>query len=64
MFVTIYDIQRIKCMLQLYMLMQMSFRFKIHIHKWYLGQTEVVGYFFMLGFSFTRDLIVSLVQTR
>ena len=51
-------------MLQPYMLMQMLFRFKIRIHKWYLGHTRVVGYLFMLGFSFTCDLIVSLVQQR
>ena len=51
-------------MLQSYMLMHMPFRFKIRIHKWYLGQTGVVGYLFMFGFSFTCDLIVSLVQTK
>ena len=31
-------------------------------HKWYLGETGGVGYFFMLVFSFTFDLIVSLAQ--
>ena len=46
------------------MLMQIPFRFKIRIHKWYLGPTGEVGYLFMLGFSFTYDLIVSLVQTK
>ena len=35
-------------MLQPYMLMQMPFRFKIRIHKWYLGQMGLVGYLFML----------------
>ena len=39
-------------MLQPYMLMQTPFRFNIRIHKWYLGPTGVVGYLFMLGFSF------------
>ena len=39
-------------MLQPYMLMQMPFRFKIRIHKWYLGQTAVVVYLFMLVFLF------------
>ena len=46
-------------MMQLYMLMQMPFHFKIRIHMWYLGQTGVV-----VGVSFTCDLIVSLVQTK
>ena len=48
--------------LQPIVLMQNPFRFKIGIHKRYLCQTEVVGYFFVLGFSFKFDLIVSLVQ--
>ena len=51
-------------MLQLYMLVQVPFRFKIRIHKWYLGQTGVVGYLFMHSFSFKCDLIVSQVQTE
>ena len=43
--------------------MQIPFRFKIGIHKWYLGQTGMgVGYLCMLGFIFTFDLIVSLAQ--
>ena len=49
-------------MLQHNMWMQTPFRSNIGIHKWYLGETEGVGYFFMLVFSFTFDLIVSLAQ--
>ena len=45
--------------------MQIPFRFKIGIHKWYLGQTGGMGYLCMLGFSFfTFDLIVSLAQEK
>ena len=44
--------------------MQMQFRFKIGIRKWYLYQTGVVGYLCMLGFSFKFYLIVSLVQAE
>ena len=51
-------------MLQPITWMQIPFRFKIGIHKWYLGQTGGVGYFCMFGFSFTFDLIVSLAQTK
>ena len=49
-------------MLQPIVWTQTPFGFKIGIHKWYLGQTGGGGYFFMLGFSFSWDLIVSLVQ--
>ena len=42
--------------------MQMPFRFKIGIHKWYLDQTGGTGYLCMLGLSFTFGLIVSLAQ--
>ena len=44
--------------------MQNPFRFKIDIHKWYLGQTGVTGYLLMLGIRFTFDLIVSLAQAK
>ena len=44
------------------MWMQTQFRCNIGIHKWYLGETGGMGYFFMLVFSFTFDLIVSLAQ--
>ena len=42
--------------------MQMPFRANIGFHVWYLCETGGVGYFFMLVFSFTFDLIVSLAQ--
>ena len=42
--------------------MQTPFRSNIGIHKRYLGETGGVGYSFMLVFSFTFDLIVSLAQ--
>ena len=38
--------------LQHNMWMQTPFRSNIGIHKWYLGETGGVGYFFMLVFSF------------
>ena len=44
------------------MWMQTPFRSYIGFHKWYLGETGGVGYFFRLLFSFTFDLIVSLAQ--
>ena len=43
---------------------QIPFRFKIGIHKWYLGQMRGIGYLCMLGFSVTFDLIVSLAQAE
>ena len=42
--------------------MQTPFRSSISIRKWYLGETGGVGHFFILVFSFTFDLIVSLAQ--
>ena len=41
---------------------QISFRFKIGIHKWYLGLARGIGNLCLLDFSFTFDLIVSLTQ--
>ena len=54
----------LKCILQPNTWMKIPFRFKIGIHKWYLGQKEGVGYLCTLGFSFTFDLIVSLAQAK
>ena len=51
-------------MLQPNTLIQIPFRFIIDIRKTYLGQTGVVRYLCMLGFSFTFDLIVSLAQAK
>ena len=42
--------------------MQTLFRSSIGFHKWYLGETGGFGHFFMLAFSFTFDLIVSLAK--
>ena len=42
--------------------MQKPFRSNIGFHKWNLGETGGVGYFFMLDFSFTFDLTVSLAK--
>ena len=54
----------LKCMLQPNTWMQIPFRFKIGIHKWYLGQTWGEGYLCMLVFSFAFDLIVSLARAK
>ena len=40
------------------MWMQTLFRSSIGFHKWYLGETGGVEYFFMLVFSFTFDLFL------
>ena len=40
------------------------FGLKIGIQKWYLGQTGGGGVLLMLGFRFTWDLVVSLVQAN
>ena len=50
-------------MLQPNTLLQIAFRFKIGIHKLYLGTGEV-GYLCKLGVSVTFDLIVSLAQAK
>ena len=50
--------------LQPNMWMQMPFRSNIGFHKWYLGETGGVGDFFILVFSFTFDLIVSLAKEK
>ena len=42
--------------------MQTLFRSNIGFHKWYLDETGGMAYFFMLAFSFTFELIVSLAQ--
>ena len=44
--------------------MQIPFRLKIGIQKWYIGQMGGMGYLCMLGFNVTFDLIVSLAQTK
>ena len=41
---------------------QIPVRFKIGIHKLYLGQTGGVGYLCMLSVTF--DLIISLAQVK
>ena len=49
-------------MLQPNIWMQIPFRFKIGICKWYLGPIGEVGYLSMLGFSVTFDLIHSVTE--
>ena len=49
-------------MLQPNIWMQIPFRFKIGICKWYLGPMGEVGYLSMLGFSVTFDLIHSVTE--
>ena len=46
------------------MWMHKPFRSSIGFHKWYLGETGGVGYFFMIVFSFTFDFIVSLAKGK
>ena len=67
MFVTTLDITRIKYHKASFKLHIATYCFnakQISLQSRHLGQTGVVGYLFMLGFSFTFDLIVPPAQAK